>query len=168
MPGKETKRNSNVSTCFIIKLTLLHLQLTSDKSFWSISVSVYFIFGTLCVSETILQIPACYRNSRLQCCCLFLQEREDFSAALINRTVNLMNNLDFPVIPTFKQALEKAKYLLEAVMPGFLPDVSDNQKVVASPLVWSPGPWAEHCHSPTASRPRLGNLWSLELLNRNT
>lgn len=39
---------------FIIKPILLSLQLTSDKFFWPMFVSEYFIFGTFCVLETVL------------------------------------------------------------------------------------------------------------------
>lgn len=39
---------------FIIKPILLSLQLTSDKFFWLMFVSVYSIFGTFCVLETVL------------------------------------------------------------------------------------------------------------------
>lgn len=43
---------------FIIKPILLSLQLTSEGCFWLMFVSVYFIFGTLCILETVLYILA--------------------------------------------------------------------------------------------------------------
>lgn len=69
---------------FIIKLTVLSLQLTSDKSFWSLLVSEYFIFRTFCVPETILQIPAVTEETPgfyYYTVTFFLQERKNFSIA---------------------------------------------------------------------------------------
>lgn len=152
---------------FIIKLTRFGLQLPSDKTFWSRFVSVYFISRTFCVLETVLKIPASTETQFLLHCHCFLQEEKDVSLTLIKRTLNVDQGFGFfhhPNIHNFTFLKEKCPRVCK---DWVLPNVSENQKVLASLPILDFEVLAEHCHSSAGPRSKTGKGLILELPNHS-
>lgn len=79
----------------------------------------------------------------------------------------LIKDLGFSIIPTFKtSALEKEK-CPRVCKDWVLPNVSENQKVLASLSVLDFEVLAEHCHSSAGSRSKTGKGLILELPNHS-